>query len=128
VRKCAVLARLERLIRRRPFHDRGPCAVVRAACLADDLPPYRDVGSHARQRDVTEKSFRQYEAPLEVFKDIVEIAHAVEAINGRIHIEMIRRRAPVSVQGGSGLVQSCSRMNESGTYVIFAEAGAQLFA
>jgi hypothetical protein len=58
----------------------------------------------------------------------MEIAHAVEAINGRIHIEMIRRRAPVSVQGGSGLVQSCSRMNESGTYVIFTEGGAQLFA
>jgi hypothetical protein len=83
----------------------------------------------------TDRSFADPEAAA---RKLIEIANSVEAIqDGRIHIELID--APflfefkgTSAEYGAGLNLAIERgwleMHESGTYVKFTQAGAELFA
>lgn len=50
-RNLQVLPRLDRFIRRRPFHDGDVLPVVRRERRADDPPACGQIGRHARQRE-----------------------------------------------------------------------------
>jgi hypothetical protein len=80
---------------------------------------------------------RPYADPETAARKLLEIANATEAVqDGRIHIEKINR--PFLKDGGSlaeygaGLELAIARgwlwKHESGTYVKFTPAGAELFA
>jgi hypothetical protein len=67
----------------------------------------------------------------------MEIANAVEQIQGRIHIEKVNAPFLFKDKGtpaeyGAGMKFAIERgwlvMHESGTYVAFTSAGAELFA
>jgi hypothetical protein len=68
---------------------------------------------------------------------ILEIANAVEPIQGRIHIEKINepflfrdRGSPAEYSAGLRLAieRGWLKMHESGTFVTFTPAGGELFA
>jgi hypothetical protein len=68
---------------------------------------------------------------------ILEIANAVEPVQGRIHIEKINepflfRDGGSPAEYGAGMKLAIERgwllMHESGTFVTFTPAGAELFA
>jgi hypothetical protein len=81
---------------------------------------------------------RPYAAPEAAARKLIEIANSVEAVqDGRIHIEKINgpflyqfKASPAEY--GVGLKLAIERgwlvMHESGTYVKFTQAGADLFA
>ena len=81
---------------------------------------------------------RPYSDPEKAARKIVEIANAVEAVqDGRIQIEKINapflfRERATPAEYKAGLDPAIERgwlvMHESGTFVRFAEAGADLFA
>jgi hypothetical protein len=75
--------------------------------------------------------------PGKAARRIVEVANAVEPIQGRIHIEKINepflfRDGGSPAEYGAGLKLAIERgwlkMHESGTFVTFTPAGAELFA
>ena len=80
---------------------------------------------------------RPYADPEKAARKLVEIANAAEAVqDGRIHIELIN--APFLSAGGTpaeyraGIEHAISKgwlwRHESGVYVKFTPAGAELFA
>jgi hypothetical protein len=78
-----------------------------------------------------------YADPEKAAQRILEIANAVEPIQGRIHIEKINepflfRDRGSPAEYGAGLKLAIERgwlkMHESGTFVVFTAAGAELFA
>ena len=80
---------------------------------------------------------RLYSTPEAAARKLVEIANSVEAVRGRIHIELIN--GPFSYQHkgspaeyGAGLKLAIERgwlcLHESGTYVKLTQEGAELFA
>jgi hypothetical protein len=80
---------------------------------------------------------RPYADPETAARKLLEIANATEAIqDGRIHIEKIN--GPFLKEGGSpaeygagldlAIARGWLRKHESGTYVKFTPAGAELFA
>src|SRR5215203_5674537 len=78
-----------------------------------------------------------YADPEKAARRILEIANAVEPIQGRIHIEKINepflfRDRGSPAEYGAGLKLAIERgwlkMHESGTFVTFTLAGAKLFA
>jgi hypothetical protein len=81
---------------------------------------------------------RPYADPEAAARKLIEIANAVEAVqDGRIHIEKINGPFLYEFKGspqeyGIGLKLAIERgwlaMHESGTYVRFTQAGAELFA
>ena len=80
---------------------------------------------------------RPYADPEKAARRIVEVANAVEPIQGRIHIEKINepflfRDGGSPAEYGAGLKLAIERgwlwMHESGTYVKLTPAGAELFA
>jgi hypothetical protein len=81
---------------------------------------------------------RPYGDPEKAARKLVEIANAVEAVqDGRIHIELINGPFLYEHKGSpaeykAGLEVAISRgwlvLHESGTYVKFAQPGAELFA
>ena len=80
---------------------------------------------------------RPYADPEKAARRILEIANAVEPIQGRIHIEKINepflfRDRGSPAECGAGLKLAIERgwlkMHESGTFVTFTPAGAELFA
>jgi hypothetical protein len=81
---------------------------------------------------------RPYAAPEAAARKLVEMANSVEAVqDGRIHIEKINGPFLYQHKGspaeyGAGLKLAIARgwlvMHESGTYVKFTQAGADLFA
>jgi hypothetical protein len=78
---------------------------------------------------------RPYAGPEKAARRILEIANAVEPIQGRIHIEKINepflfRTAAAEYGSGLKLAIECGwlKMHESGTFVTFTPAGAELFA
>ena len=80
---------------------------------------------------------RPYADPQKAARRILEIANAVEPIQGRIHIEKINepflfrdRGSPAEYGAGLKLVidRGWLKMHESGTFVTFTPAGAELFA
>ena len=81
---------------------------------------------------------RPYANPEAAARKLVEIANSVEAVQeGRIHIEKINGPFLYQHKGspteyGAGLKLAIERgwlaMHESGTYVKFTQAGAELFA
>jgi hypothetical protein len=79
---------------------------------------------------------RPYADPENAARRILEIANAVEPVQGRIHIEKINepflfrgRGSPAECSGASNSRSSgWLKMHESGTFVTFTLAGAQLFA
>jgi hypothetical protein len=81
---------------------------------------------------------RPYADPDAAARKLIEIANAVEAVqDGRIHIEKINGPFLYEFKGspqeyGAGLDLAIERgwlaMHESGTYVKFTQAGAELFA
>jgi hypothetical protein len=94
-----------------------------------------------RQSDVilagTLTSARPYVDPEKAARRILEIANAVEPIQGRIQIEKINEPFLFRDRGslaeyGAGLNLAIERgwlkMHESGTFVTFTPAGAELFA
>jgi len=80
---------------------------------------------------------RLYADPEKAARRILEIANAVEPIKGRIHIEKINepflfrdRGSPAEYGAGLkfAIERSWLKMHESGTFVAFTLAGAELFA
>jgi hypothetical protein len=81
---------------------------------------------------------RPYADPEAAARKLIEIANSIEAVqDGRIHIEKINGPFLFEFKGspqeyGIGLKVAIDRgrlaMHESGTYVKFAQAGAELFA
>ena len=81
---------------------------------------------------------RPFVDPQKAARRILEIANAVEPIQGRIHIEKINepffllRDRGTPTEYGAGLKLAIDRgwlkMHESGTFVTFTPAGAELFA
>ena len=81
---------------------------------------------------------RPYADPEKAARRIVEIANAVEAVqDGRIHIELINgpflfKDKATPAEYGAGMKLCVERgwltMHESGTFVRFTPAGADLFA
>jgi hypothetical protein len=81
---------------------------------------------------------RPYAEPEAAARKLIEIANSVEAVqDGRIHIEKINGPFLFEFKGwpaeyGAGLKLAIARgwlvMHESGTYVKFTQAGAELFA
>ena len=80
---------------------------------------------------------RPYADPEKAVSRILEIANAVEPVQGRIHIETINepflfRDGASPAEYGAGLKLAIERgwlkMYESGTFVTFTPAGAELFA
>ena len=81
---------------------------------------------------------RPYADPEKAARKLLEIANATEAVqDGRIHIEKINapslyryRATPAEYRAGLRLAieRGWLLMHESGTYVKFTEAGADLFA
>jgi len=80
---------------------------------------------------------RPYADPEKAARRILEIANTVEPIHGRIHIEKINgpflfsdRASPAEYSAGMKLAieRGWLEMHESGTYVAFTPAGAELFA
>jgi hypothetical protein len=81
---------------------------------------------------------RPFADPEKTARKLLEIANAVERIqDGRIHIEKINgpflfKEGGSPAEYGAGLKLAIARgwlwMHESGTYVKFTEAGAELFA
>jgi hypothetical protein len=80
---------------------------------------------------------RPYADPEKAARRMLEIANAVEPIQGRIHIEKINepflfRDRGSPAEYGAGLKLAIERgwlkMHESGTFVTFTPAGAELFA
>jgi hypothetical protein len=81
---------------------------------------------------------RPYAEPEAAARKLIEIANSVEAVqDGRIHIELINGPFLFEFKGtpteyGAGLKLAIDRgwieMHESGTYVKFTQAGAELFA
>jgi hypothetical protein len=81
---------------------------------------------------------RPYADPEVAARKLLEIANSVEVVqNGRIYIELINgpflfqlKRTPAEYS--AGLILAITRgwleMHESGTYVRFTPAGAELFA
>jgi hypothetical protein len=80
---------------------------------------------------------RPYADPEAAARKLIEIANSVEAVQeGRIHIELINGPFLYAFMGspaeyGAGLDLALARgwraMHESGTYVKFTQAGAELF-
>jgi hypothetical protein len=81
---------------------------------------------------------RPYADPEAAARKLIEIANSVEAVqDGRVHIELINGPFLYSSKGspaeyGAGLKLAIERgwlwLHESGTYVRFTQAGAELFA
>jgi hypothetical protein len=80
---------------------------------------------------------RPFADPDKAARRILEIANAVELVQGRIHIEKINepflfRDRGSPAEYGAGLKLAIDRgwlkMHESGTFVTFTPAGAELFA
>ena len=81
---------------------------------------------------------RPYVAPEAAARKLVEIANSVEAVqDGRIHIELINgpflyQHKGTPTEYGAGLKLAIERgwlwLHESGTYVKFTQAGAELLA
>ena len=81
---------------------------------------------------------RPYADPEKAARKILEIANSVEPVqDGRIHIELINgpflfkeRGAPAEYRAGLNLAieRGWLWMHESGTFVKFTQAGADLFA
>jgi hypothetical protein len=81
---------------------------------------------------------RPYADPEKAARRIIEIASTVEAVqDGRIHIELINhpflfKDKASPAEYGAGLKLAIDRgwlvMHESGTFVRFTPAGAELFA
>jgi hypothetical protein len=81
---------------------------------------------------------RPYADPEKAARRIIEIASTVEAVqDGRIHIELINhpflfKDKASPAEYGAGLKLAIDRgwlvMHESGTFVRFTSAGAELFA
>jgi len=86
-------------------------------------------------RHVSNRPFADQEAAA---RKLMEIANSIEAVqDGRIHIEKINgpflyREGGSPAEYGAGLKLAIERgwlwMHESGTYVKFTPAGAELFA
>jgi len=80
---------------------------------------------------------RPYSNPEAAARKLIELANAVEAVQeGRIHIELINgpmlfEHRATPAEYGAGLKFAIERgwfvMHESGTYVKFTQAGAELF-
>ena len=75
--------------------------------------------------------------PEKAARRILEIANAIEPVQGRIHIEKINepflfRDRGSPAEYGAGLKLAIDRgwlkMHESGTFVTFTPAGSELFA
>jgi hypothetical protein len=81
---------------------------------------------------------RPYADPETAARKLIEIANSIEALqDGRIHIEKINRPFLFEFKAspaeyGAGLKLAIERgwlwLHESGTYVKFTQAGAELFA
>jgi hypothetical protein len=81
---------------------------------------------------------RPYADPEQAARKLLEIANSVEAVqDGRIHIEKINRpflfvEKAMATEYKAGLdlaiVRGWLELHESGTYVRFTQAGADLFA
>jgi hypothetical protein len=81
---------------------------------------------------------RPYADPEVAARKVLEIANSVEVVqNGRIYIELINGPFLFQLKGtpaeySAGLILAITRgwleMHESGTYVRFTPAGAELFA
>ena len=80
---------------------------------------------------------RPYADPEKAARRIFEIANGVEAIQGRLHIEKVNglflfRDRATAAEYSAGLKLAIERgwldLHESGTYVAFTPAGAELFA
>ena len=78
-----------------------------------------------------------YADPQKAARRILEIANVVEPVQGRIHIEKINepflfrdRGSPAEYGAGIKLAidRGWLKMHESGTFVTFTPAGAELFA
>jgi hypothetical protein len=78
-----------------------------------------------------------YADPEKAARRILEIANAIEPVQGRIHIEKINgpflfrdRGSPAEYGAGVKLAieRGWLRMHESGTFVTLTPAGAELFA
>jgi hypothetical protein len=79
---------------------------------------------------------RPYADPEKAARRIIEIARAVEPVQGRIHIEKINGpflfsdgASPAEYSAGMKLAieRGWLAMHESGTFVTFTPAGAELF-
>ena len=79
---------------------------------------------------------RPYADPQKAARRILEIANAVEPIQGRIHIEKInepflKEGGTPPAENGGGMKLAVDRgwltMHESGPFVNFTPAGAELF-
>jgi hypothetical protein len=82
-------------------------------------------------------SERPYADPEKAARRILEIANGVEPVNGRIHIEKVNepflfRDRATAAEYSAGLKLAIERgwldLHESGTYLTFLPAGAELFA
>ena len=82
-------------------------------------------------------SARPYADPEKAARRILEIANTVEPVQGRIHIEKVNgpflfRDGATPAEYGTGMKLAIERgwlvMHESGTFVTFTPAGAELFA
>jgi hypothetical protein len=79
---------------------------------------------------------RPYADPEKAARRILEIANAVEPIQGRVHIEKINAPSvpgpATAAEYGAGLKLAIERgwlnLHVSGTYVAHTPAGAELFA
>jgi hypothetical protein len=81
---------------------------------------------------------RPYSDPEAAARKLIEIANSVEAVqDGRIHIELLNgpmlfEHKATPAEYTAGLKQAIDRgwlqMHESGTYVKFTQAGADMFA
>ena len=80
---------------------------------------------------------RPYADPEKAARRILEIANGVEPVNGRIHIEKVNgpflfgdKATASEYRAGLNLAieRGWLEMHESGTYLKFLPAGAELFA
>jgi hypothetical protein len=81
---------------------------------------------------------RPYANPEVAARKLIELAKAVEAVqDGRIHIELLNgpmlfehKATPAEYSAGLkfAIESGWLKMHESGTYVKFTQAGAELFA
>jgi len=81
---------------------------------------------------------RPYSDPEAAARKLIEIANSVEAVqDGRIHIELINgpmlfehKATPAEYRAGLvyAIAQGWLELHESGTYVKFTQAGAEMFA
>ena len=80
---------------------------------------------------------RPYADPETATRRILEIANAVEPVQGRIHIEKVNepflfrdRGSPAEYSAGLSFAidRDWLKMHESGTFVTFTPAGVELFA